>query len=521
MKILGPEFQRNVWLRFSGFNLALMPVLLGIILVLTYLSNLGYEQSAGAISALNNNHPLAKQALIPLHWSYGSHYVMVSLLVIMLFIVGIQEAASSFTSELRDKTWDMQKISAISPIHIVIGKLFGTTSYVWYFSFGLIACILYVYSHVPLDRKVLPEVAVYPDFSDIVLLGFLIVFCAFTGHLIAAVVSIQSLVRGVHSSFRGLVAGFIFSFFTYSILRILFDIPLVAEDLSLLRNAPTIHWYGGEFKTNLFLFYVLLFFVFWAFVGLYRLVRTELNFQRYPFVWLLFLLSLSALFAGMGVKEIESVSFGYLTERKKAFQFSFIPFCIFFVALYSSVYSYSSNLSGYLRLLNAVREKNIKRVLETLPDWIAILPFILILLALVSLNKISHVDSVNMRLFLVACLLFLARDGFMMHFIYLGNRFKRAGILFILYIAFAYVIIPMFVFNIIRLFDGGIFSNGQGWDAFLEGSDPFAYVIAVFYPFVLKSGGVLFLLPVLVQTVLFGVLLWRVIVRYKEVPARP
>ena len=106
-----PEFKRNLWLQFSWHRLIAMPVVLG----LTFLTIV----SAGSINDLN---------------SYLSIFF-----VGIVWLWGTRNASASITDELRDKTWDQQRMSALQPWTMTWGKLFGATSFNWY---GGAICLL-------------------------------------------------------------------------------------------------------------------------------------------------------------------------------------------------------------------------------------------------------------------------------------------------------------------------------------------------------------------------------------------
>ncbi len=85
---LNPEFRRYIWLEISPQRLIAMPAILGAIFLLLWVSG-------GDEIALR-------------HWSLGIY-----LLLVLLW--GPRLAASSVVSEIRARTWDWQRMSAIGP----------------------------------------------------------------------------------------------------------------------------------------------------------------------------------------------------------------------------------------------------------------------------------------------------------------------------------------------------------------------------------------------------------------------
>jgi hypothetical protein len=61
------------------------------------------------------------------------------LFVVIVVLWGTRAAAQSIVGEIRDKTWDLQRLSAIGPWEMVWGKLFGSTLLMW---FGGAICLV-------------------------------------------------------------------------------------------------------------------------------------------------------------------------------------------------------------------------------------------------------------------------------------------------------------------------------------------------------------------------------------------
>jgi hypothetical protein len=55
-----------------------------------------------------------------------------SLFVFIVWLWGARNTNASIADELRDKTWDQQRMSALDPWTMTWGKLFGATSFNWY-----------------------------------------------------------------------------------------------------------------------------------------------------------------------------------------------------------------------------------------------------------------------------------------------------------------------------------------------------------------------------------------------------
>jgi hypothetical protein len=109
---MNPEFKRNLWLEISPARLALMPGVLTLIALL-----------AVAMSEHNPRDNLFIACMVlftGLTVGWGSLLVM-----------------SSINNEVTERTWDQQRLSALTPWQMAWGKLFGSTAYAWY---GALLC---------------------------------------------------------------------------------------------------------------------------------------------------------------------------------------------------------------------------------------------------------------------------------------------------------------------------------------------------------------------------------------------
>ena len=122
---MNPEFQRNLWQEWTRPRLTSAFAALGAILVLAWLAN---GRLPGAITA---NAALGCIAIFTVAW--GAHLCGHSLL-----------------DELRSRTWDQQRMSALSPWRMVWGKLLGAPAVAW--ACGGVAAGVYLLSVAPGDE---------------------------------------------------------------------------------------------------------------------------------------------------------------------------------------------------------------------------------------------------------------------------------------------------------------------------------------------------------------------------------
>jgi len=111
---MNPELQRNLWLEASPFRLALIA---GLVL-------LAFAASSVAPPAFAT----PSRAALALYWFFA-------------VLWGTRSAALSVVAEIRERTWDGQKLSSIGPWEMVWGKLFGATAANW---FGALLCLPFI-----------------------------------------------------------------------------------------------------------------------------------------------------------------------------------------------------------------------------------------------------------------------------------------------------------------------------------------------------------------------------------------
>ncbi|MEW6691063.1 MAG: hypothetical protein AB1452_18455, partial [Pseudomonadota bacterium] len=114
---MNPEFRRNLWLELTPHRLVAMPLLLVLVLALVYAASddkmTGVAVAAAIIAA-------------------G-----------LLGIWGTRSSADCVIEEVRARTWDAQRMSAIGPWEMAWGKLLGAASFAWYGGLMALAVVLF------------------------------------------------------------------------------------------------------------------------------------------------------------------------------------------------------------------------------------------------------------------------------------------------------------------------------------------------------------------------------------------
>ncbi len=255
---MNPEFQRNLWLNFSTGRLIMMPAILGAIFFAVSLVPEDFEDMSLRATAE-------------------------FLFVLIVIFWGTRLAARAVVGEIRDRTWDGQRMSAIAPWSMVWGKLLGSTIYVWYG--GAICLALIVFTHLPDLGRALYDIAFWLSIG---------IF----SHAIAMLTSLLAVRRDSKHMrlevFAYQFAGLVGAWFAASLWP-----SRVWQDFGLEGAIPDIQWFGIGLEADLFFLLSIAAFVIWGIIGNHRLMRQELQFQNSPLVWIAFLVFMMAYVAGL------------------------------------------------------------------------------------------------------------------------------------------------------------------------------------------------------------------------------
>src|SRR5262249_32005097 len=101
---MNPELMRNLWLELSPRRLTLMFGVLALLFATAALGGGNIKSPATVAEAM---------------------------FILIVILWDTRKAADAVIGEIRDRTWDGQRLSAIPAWSMVWGKLFGSTSYVW------------------------------------------------------------------------------------------------------------------------------------------------------------------------------------------------------------------------------------------------------------------------------------------------------------------------------------------------------------------------------------------------------
>jgi len=301
---MNPEFRRNLWLEMTKERLILVPM---IVFGIAYVG----------------------QSLLPYLALLGFAAVTV--------IWGGRQASHSIIEEVRERTWDIQKMSATEPWAMTWGKLIGATSVAWFG--GSICLFLYLVSNQN-DTFV----------NRLLSIGIIIsATIAVQGAAMAAALVAVHMERGTNARLSNT-----------AILLILVAISFPV--LNLVDGSDAVYWYGDPYHQLVFTLISSVLFASWAIIGAYRSMCTELLVRTTPWIWLSFAVFISAYATGFLIDT-------RLPLRAFVFHLSYVAVITSVIMTYVAALAWPHNAVQYRRVRQLVHLSEYRRALEELPLW--------------------------------------------------------------------------------------------------------------------------------------------------------
>ncbi len=382
-----PEFRRNLWLELTTYRLIGMPAVLGALFYLV---------------AVLSPDP-ARASLVP--------YAL-TLYSVIVFLWGTRQSSESVMAEVRDRTWDQQRMSSIGPWAMTWGKLLGSTIFPWYGGLLCLAVYVALTAGVPGARTVTTAA--------------LFLVSGLLAHSVALLSSMLALKKDRIYN-RSQAAA-------YLIVGVMVAGPFLSWAFSASQNY---RWYGSSYESRNFILVVAVLFLGWTVAGIYRLMRTELQMKSGPFVWLSFVCFLAVFLAGFSNAD---------DPAERLFNRLAVAGSISVLLAYQSAFGERKDPIGFKRIVMAYRKKDWRRLLLEVPCWIVTLvPVALFASALMLAGEgfpDASLTAAHLRLMILAVVFFLVRDLALLLFFNFAQRPKHADMLMVLFLALLYGVIP-------------------------------------------------------------------------------
>lgn len=383
---MNPELQRNLWLELSLHRLLAMPIVLGMLFLLVYLSNDQKVDDSMAVTAT-------------------------IMFILLSCIWGAKQVGDSITREIEDRTWDWQRMSSIGPWSMTWGKLLGSTLFTWYGAFPCLLTYGLTGSSMAGEAGTLRMALLF--LSGAVLIQSLVMFATL-------LVVRQERLRSVH--FRSPL--YLLVFF---LLMVLFPFS------SQLDVKNELVWHGMLFDYVDFLLLSLAGFVFWTILGIHRLMRMELQFRNQPWVLLLFVVYLMLYLSGFG----EAGVTGRLLTC----------YVIALTLTYLMVLLEPKDPVAWRRFARAIGRSDWRQSLEQVPRWLlTLLIAVGFTVALVSMEPEFPdwlpSDAKQFAGLILVLLLFSLRDVAIILYLGMAEKAKRPEFAAVLYLLLLYSVAP-------------------------------------------------------------------------------
>lgn len=400
---MNPELRRNIWTELTPKNMIATFLMLVAIYFMTYTLT---EES---------------------HISYLPKLSIIFYLI-FTYIWGTRKAAETIVKEVNSNTWSFQIMTPTTPTQMAFGKLFGSTSLVW---FGNIVCMaLYVFSYY-IDADKLPNIPM----SQLLLNVAVFVLLGMLAHVLPLLMSIHS-IRWRH----------FFEQFDLTFFQMTGAVTLIPLYFAMSRRfgGRIINWYGEAYTLKVIIVIFAVIFLIWGLISIVNMLKTEMGQEPYPISWLLFTVTLIAILYGFNNYDRSFVLVRYWGTILALFA----TICLTYLSLAGE-----SNLA--LRphmVLKYYKTKQYKRLLTILPRSLMTMPIIIILAVILSMQFATQ-DNVAASSFIciiAAMIMFMLRD---FCFVYLWSLFskgndKETTIVPVLIALATYTIIPAVLHNI-------------------------------------------------------------------------
>lgn len=401
---MNPELMRNLWLELSPTRLVIM---FGVLALLFVTASLGGNDLNSVAS------------------------VGESMFLIIVVLWGTRKAAEAVIGEIRERTWDNQRLLAIPAWDMVWGKLFGATSYVWT---GGLFCIFMLVMTRFVEKGA--TAALYDLFY---FLSFGVI-----GHSVALQTSlVAARRRTTHSRldvFLYQIAGLMAAYAVYAVWQ------TVLPDGALrfgVGPIEAVDWFGQSINAPVFYLTSLALFFGWSLIGNNQLMRQELQMPVGPLPWVGFLLFMAVYMAGFADLVVGDT--GTLTAARLAAAFMTLG-----VLTYASVFFEPKDRVQIRWLGSRLMAGRIDQVLWNAPGFVYAFVGTAIVASwlnfeMLGISEFKAGGETFTKTLLIATLGTLARDVGIFLFFHMLPRQKRGDFAAIVTLIVIYVVLPAFM----------------------------------------------------------------------------
>lgn len=365
-----PEFTRNLWSNFS---------LIGIGLSLFLSANL----------------------LLFAHYNLDSFTAILNVyLGLFLCIVGFwgsNNVINAFLQEFKQGTWDYQRLSSISPMQMLLGKLFGAACMQW-----LIGLILFMTMQIHFSfLSITPAYFARSAFIYWAILS-LIILTIQSNVLMNFLLMWRKGSTKTTRKIRSSSATWIF------LIIAIFFMPWGSHDFwSSMLAAKTIRFFGLYINEVQYILIITISLSIWCMIGLYNLFRSEFGQKVSPLWWAGFLLFSIIMF---GFTQFSTQDF---FSKNASLSFFSITAMFCAASIYLTLYYTNKDASTWIRLGRYWQYNAREKLFYSIPTWLTSYLFTIIfaiIACIIIYTEESAHDATRALLITLSFLLFITRD---------------------------------------------------------------------------------------------------------------
>ncbi|MDO4794897.1 MAG: hypothetical protein Q4A28_03025 [Brachymonas sp.] len=320
-----PEFRRNLWLELSPQRLALMVGVLGVIAALTvYLSD-----------NLTKEGGMARALLI----------VFSALGLLLAGGWGSFTAMASINSEVAERTWDQQRLSALSPWQMAWGKLLGASIYPWLGS--LICAAVVLVSGLMLPNGHAPRLILLLLSA---IMGCLALHCWIMASFLHTMDAHASN-NGSSSIVKRLVGLFVLLQIVPTLLIAIIGLGTYNAKQSLIT------WWRWQLGLSSLCLLMSGLALALGLLAMWRSMCTQLMVRTTPWAW------------AVGCTAAGLIVAGFANDPHAAFLWPALVAGVALIATYFALFTEKNNGTTWRAVVFHARQGNWKRMLQTLPLW--------------------------------------------------------------------------------------------------------------------------------------------------------
>lgn len=351
-----------------------------------------------------------------------------------LLVWGARLAHDAVLEEVRNHTWEGQRMSSIGAWSMAWGKLFGATIYPSYVA-GL--CLLFFLVGYPSEST---PVADFKSALTVIAFGVTLQCCAMMSGL--------EFSRADGKRLRGIPL----------IGVVLVLLSLVSSIASLQRLSAQLQtqitWYESSYDRVDFMLWSSIIFAAWGLLGCYRALRAELLYRTTPLAWLSFLIFLMIYCNGFTVALQDSLQlWARDLQVGRSLQSSlFVSFGIAITTAWVMAVIENKDLVRFRKAyLKLTESKAWGELLYLCPKWLVstlltVAVFVAMLLCSMLFGRMEGDFKFSSNLFAAALLLLLFRDVLLILWCHCTTRFKnRANVTALIYLFVLYMVVPWFI----------------------------------------------------------------------------